>query len=248
MPTLHLLGTGAALSDAGRTTTMLAFQAENSAIVVDCGGDVVHRLLAADVPLDHIEALIVTHEHPDHVAGFPLFMEKIWLAQRKHPIAVYGPAAAIAQAQRCFDAFEAGGWKDVPQIEWHEVPLEQGAEVLTTDRWRITAAPGDHSVPVIGIRVEDVHGGGSVVYSADTEPTDGIVQLARAATILVHEATGEFAGHSTMWDAAKAAAAAEVERLILVHLPPGAGGAELQTARQQFANMELGSDGQHIEF
>lgn len=248
MPTLHLLGTGAALSDAARTTTMLAVQTEGSVIVVDCGGDVVHRLLAAEVPLDQIDALIVTHEHPDHVSGFPLFMEKVWLAKRRRPVPVHGPAAALAQARRCVEAFDTSGWEDVPDIEWHEVPLEQGATVLTSEQWRITAAPGEHSVPVIGIRVEDVRGGGSVAYSADTEPTDRIVQLARGATILVHEATGDFDGHSTMWDAAKAAAAAGAERLVLVHLPPGAGGAELQTARQQFANMELGTDGQHISF
>ncbi|MDP9349072.1 MAG: MBL fold metallo-hydrolase, partial [Gemmatimonadota bacterium] len=124
--TLHLLGTGAAVSDASRTTTMLAFESADSVVVVDCGGDVVQRLMAAGVDLDRIEAMIVTHEHPDHVSGFPLFMEKIWLAGRRRPLPVYGPEAGIAQARRAFESFNTSGWKGMPEIEWHSVPLEEG--------------------------------------------------------------------------------------------------------------------------
>ncbi|MEX0747058.1 MAG: MBL fold metallo-hydrolase, partial [Rhodothermales bacterium] len=98
MARLHLLGTGAAVSDPHRTTTMLAFEEGRETLVVDCGGDVVQRLLAAGIDLDTIAALIVTHEHPDHVSGFPLFMEKIWLAGRRRPIDVYGIGPASSQA------------------------------------------------------------------------------------------------------------------------------------------------------
>ena len=100
MATLYLLGTGAGLSDGSRTTNMLAFSDQQSSLVVDCGGDVVQRMQAANIDLATITALIITHEHPDHVSGFPLFMEKIWLAGRRHPIPVYGPEAALSQARR----------------------------------------------------------------------------------------------------------------------------------------------------
>src|SRR5690625_566288 len=99
MPTLYLLGTGAAVSDAHRTTTMLAVSDGASTIAVDCGGDVIQRMMAAGIDVDTLDALIVTHEHPDHVSGFPLFMEKIWLLGRRRPIAVYGIREAIDQAR-----------------------------------------------------------------------------------------------------------------------------------------------------
>ncbi len=248
MPTLHLLGTGAALSDASRTTTMLAFQKEDSVIVVDCGGDVVQRLLAVRVPLDEIEALILTHEHPDHVSGFPLFMEKIWLAERRRPIRVYGPEAALSQARRIFEEFNTRGWEGMPEIQWKKVPLEEGAAVLENEHWRITAAPGKHSVPVIGVRVEDRERGGVVAYSADTERSDAIARLADGADILVHEASGDFSGHTTVQDAAHVAAQANDGRLILVHLPPEIPADDLQEARECFPNIELGKDGAHFEF
>lgn len=248
MATLHLLGTGAALSDAGRTTTMLAFESGDSVVVVDCGGDVLQRLMAAGLDPDRIEALVVTHEHADHVSGFPLFMEKIWLAGRRRPIPVYGPAPALSQARRIWEAFETGGWVGVPEIAWGEVALEEGAPVLESEAWRITAAPGTHSVPVIGLRVEDRRGGGVAAYSCDTEESDAIARMARGADLLVHEATGGFGGHTTVEGAARVAARAGAGRLVLVHLPPAVGDDELARARELFPGTEPGADGQSHPF
>lgn len=248
MATLHLLGTGAALSDPSRTTTMLAFRNDGGAIVVDCGGDAVHHLLRAGIEPDSIEALVLTHEHPDHVSGFPLFMEKVWLAKRSRPLPVCGPRRALDQARRVFEAFDTSGWKGMPEIRWTEVALEEGARVWESERWRITAAPGTHSVPVIGIRVEAARGGGVVAYSADTERSDAIARLADAADLLVHEATGDFRGHTSVQDAAHVARQAGVGRLVLVHLPPEIDPGALEEARAGFPALELGEDGASYDF
>jgi ribonuclease Z len=248
MAVLHLLGTGAAFSDARRTTTMLAFQAPGSVVAVDCGADLVQRLLAAGIGLEELQALIVTHEHADHAGGFPLFMERIWLAGRRRPMDVYGIAPAIAQARRCWEAFDTAGWKDVPEILWHEVALEEGAAVLESEHWRITAAPGTHSVPVIGIRVESRAGGGCVAYSCDTEPSDAIERLSRGAEILVHEASGGFKGHTSNEDAARIAQRAGAGRLVLVHLPPDVQDGNLAQARSIFPRVEFGQDGGRYDF
>lgn len=247
MPLLHLLGTGAALSDASRTTTMLALESE-SVVVIDCGGDVVQRLLAADVDLDRIALLILTHEHPDHVAGFPLFMEKIWLAQRRRPLPVRGPKAALEQTRRIFAAFNTSGWKGLPEIEWQEVEMKEGALVWEDEAWRITASPGTHSVPVIGIRAEDRQGGGTVVYSADTERSDSIARLAQGATILVHEGTGDFKGHASAAQAAELARSAGAQKLVLVHIPAHFDERKVEKARTIFHQTELGADGGRYSF
>ncbi len=248
MATLHLLGTGAGFSDGTRTTTMLAFEGAESTLVVDCGGDVVQRLQAAGIDLATITALILTHEHPDHVGGFPLFMEKIWLAGRRHPVPVHGPEAALSQARRTFETFNTSGWEGLPEIQWKPVPLEPDAPVLEGGHWRVTAAPGTHSVPVIGLRVEATPNGGTVTYSADTERSDAITQLARGADILVHEGTGGFGGHTSMADAAQVAAEANAGRLILVHLPPDMAERDVEQARKHFSALELGSDGATYSF
>jgi ribonuclease Z len=248
MAVLHLLGTGSPLTDARRTTTMLAFQKPGSAIVVDCGSDVVQRMLMAGIDVQQVTAMIVTHEHADHVGGFPLFMERMWLHGRRHPIDVYGIRQAIGQARRCWEAFETGGWKDVPEIRWHEVALQEGAAVLEDEHWRVTAAPGIHPVPVIGVRVEDRTGGGTAAYSCDTEPCDSIERLARGVDILAHEGTGAMKGHTGAEDAARIARRAGAKRLVLVHLSPDVKDADLAEARGIFPHVEYGEDGGRYDF
>ena len=249
MAVVHLLGTGAGASGPERTTTMLAFESGGRTVVVDCGGDVIQRMLAAGVDPGGIDAFIVTHEHPDHVAGFPLFMEKIWLLGRRHPIPVYGIRPALDQARRVWDAFETGGWEGVPDIQEHEVRLEPGTPVLHDGRWRITAAPGIHGVPVVGIRVEDVVGGGVCTYSCDTAKSADITALARDADLLVHEGTGTtLGGHTTYVEAAEVAREAGARKLVLVHLPPGVTDGDLVEARTVFADVTLGEDGARHDF
>lgn len=244
--TLYLLGTGAAVSDAHRTTTMLAVATDGpsgrSTLAIDCGGDLVQRLMAAEIDLGTLDGLVVTHEHPDHVSGFPLFMEKIWLTGRKRPIPVFGVAAALSQARRVWEAFETSGW-DVPEIDWREVAHEPGAPVLDDEAWRVTAAPADHPVPTIGLRIEEKATGRVLAYSCDTAPSDAIAQLARGADVLVHEANGHQPGtHSSIEEAADVAAKANAGRLLLVHLPPGLTDDDLEAGRQRFPAVRLGEE------
>jgi ribonuclease Z len=248
--TLHLLGTGAALSDADRTTTMLAVTGPHSVIVIDCGGDVVRRLLAHGIDLDRVEALVVTHEHADHVSGFPLMMERLWLAGRSRPLDVYGIAPAIDQVRRLHDAFDTSAWPGYPEVRYHQVALDEGASVLRNEDWEITASPGRHAVPVTGLRIRDVTGGGVMAYSADTEPSEAIERLASGADLLVHEATGDGPGHTGAADAARLAARAGVRRLRLVHIAPGRDHAQrlLGEARAHFPDVALGSDGDTLTF
>jgi ribonuclease Z len=242
MATLYLLGTGAAVSDPHRTTTMLALSSGGSTLVIDCGGDVVQRLLAASIDLDSIAGLIITHEHPDHAGGFPLFMEKIWLAGRRRPIAVYGIAPAIRQARIIYEAFNTSTWTGMPSIDWHEIPYEADAPVLENTHWSVTASPVKHAVPTVGLRFLEIRSGAVVAYSCDTEPTGRVVDLAANADILIHEATGDGPGHTGKEDAAKVAYDAGAKRLILVHLPPGLSESDLADARKLFPNTDLGEE------
>ncbi len=242
MPTLHLLGTGAAVADPHRTTTMLAFTDGGDTLVVDCGGDVVQRLLAAGIDLNTISALIITHEHPDHVSGFPLFMEKIWIAGRRKPIPVYGIKPALDQAKRCWECFDTTSWKDMPEIQWRFIDYEEGALVLDDPVWHVSASPVVHPVPNVGLRVTHRPTGRSVAYSCDTEPVETVVHLAGKSDILVHEANGSMKGHTSPEDAARIAARAETRRLLLVHVPPGIDRYDLTEARNVFAATEVGEE------
>ena len=199
---------------------MLALDNGRSTILVDCGGDAVPAMQAVGLEPTELSALIVTHEHADHVAGFPLLMERIWLMGRRDPLHVYGIEPALAQARRAHDAFDVTGFDGYGGFEPHEIALEPGAAVFDRGGWTVTAAPGTHAVPVVGLRFEDAASGRVVVYSADTAPSPAIVDLARGADLLIHEATGSGPVHASAAEAAEVAREAGCRKLLLVHLPP----------------------------
>ena len=218
MAEVLLLGTGAALNDGSREPTMLALRGQASTVVIDCGANVVRQLQRLSVPLQSVERLILTHSHPDHTSGFPLLVEMLWLAGRRVPLPVHGPPEAVDVARRAFGQWDTRSWAGLFELEWNVVAPEVGTLIARGADFALTAAPGLHSVPVIGVRAEDLEAGGVLAYSADGEPSAGVRVLAHGADLLVHEATGPFTGHSPAQGAAVLAREAGAKRLVLVHL------------------------------
>ena len=243
--TVHFLGTGSANAGPHRTTTMLAVEHDGRLVLVDCGGDAVQRMLACGLDPARLDALILTHEHPDHLAGYPLLVEKLWLLGRTDPIPVYGPEPTLAKARALFAVFDTGKWHGVPQRAFHPVALSPGTDVLTIGTLRVTASPVDHPVPTIGLRFEAP--GRSLAYSCDTALCDAVVDLADGVDLLIHEATGSLPGvHSSPEEAAEVAARAQAQRLILVHAPVETSDERLSGARSLFAHTDWGQDGDRI--
>jgi ribonuclease Z len=220
MAELLLLGTGAGLNDGSREPTMLALRGASGTVLIDCGGNPARQLQQMGVPLASVERLILTHSHPDHTSGFALLVEMLWLAGRRVPLPVHGPDDAIDVVRRVWAQWDTSTWKGLFELQWHVVPLVLHAPIAHTADFALTAAPGVHSVPVIGVCARDLRGGGSMVYSADGEASGGIRALAQGAGLLVHEANGPFKGHCLALAAAELARTAGARHLVLVHLSP----------------------------
>lgn len=242
---VHLLGTGASLNYGRRLTTMLAVEHGEDVLLVDCGSNVAQALSVAGLALEAVRALIVTHEHLDHTSSFPLLVQQLRLAGRTEPLHVYGPEPAIDLVRRMLGQYDTSGWEVSLEIVYHPVPLDPGIPIPIPLDLTLTAAPGRHSKPILGLRVE-APDGGVLAYSADTEPAPEIIALARDADLLIHEATGDHAGHSTGADAGRVASEAGVDTLALVHLVGDAAGAEqvAAEARKYFGGTVVaGEDG-----
>jgi ribonuclease Z len=112
------------------------------------------------------------------------------------------------------------------------------------------------------VRPEDLVGaprrGRTVVYSGDTRPHLALLEAARGADLLIHEATfgGDEAeravetGHSTASEAARVALEAGVRRLVLTHISPryARDAPELLAeARAVFPDTTIARDGMVVE-
>jgi ribonuclease Z len=220
MAELIILGTAASVPDAGHDTVALALRGPDWAVPIDCGGSPLHKLARHGVSLPDIRAVILTHRHTDHIYGLPMLVQGLWLGGREEGLPLYGPAEALEAAGKLLEILQLADREEIFPIEWHSVPLREGRRVMEIGDVRITSAPGVHAgVQTLALRFDNPVSGRSIVYSSDTEPCPAVRRLAAGANLLIHEATGTHAGHSSPAQAAGVARQAGVEQLALIHYP-----------------------------
>lgn len=226
MLTVIYLGTGAAVPSPGRDNTSLALDDGGEVTLIDASGAPLKRLAEAGIQHHRLRQVIITHEHLDHTFGFPSLLHSLWLTGRREPLAVYALDATWPLLDRLVDAYRPSTWTGAFPLERHVIAAGE-RPFLQKPTLTIRAAPARHSVATVGLRVES-SAGSVVAYSSDTSPCQAISGLARAADLLIHEATflaGEedhalAVGHSTGRQAAEVAVAAGARRLALIHFTP----------------------------
>jgi ribonuclease BN (tRNA processing enzyme) len=236
---VRLLGTGGAANERRHQASLLVEwgdRADGGRVLLDTGSgfEVVRGLRAAGCEPARIHDVFVSHQHVDHLGGLEPFLLwsaiQSWRARGAPPEAetrVYAEPRILASIERLFGAVATA----VPRLlagrlRW--VPAADGPTVALPGGGRLATFLVDHEPAgggAMGCCVEAA--GVRLVYSGDTRPTDRLVEAARDADVLIHEAGGLDAqpaevrrlGHSTAGDAGRAARAAGVGRLVLTHLP-----------------------------
>jgi ribonuclease Z len=238
-----LLGTGAGRADPQRYSPSNIVWVGDEPILVDCGSGSLLRMRQAGIYPADVRRVFLTHLHYDHYADYgylaiePLIGEAAYDRGR---LQVYGPPGTtrlVRDFERTYDV-EIDSYA---YLEGYERTRELvRAEVVETyegwstelDGWRITTRQVDHGlvkIPSFAYRF-DGPSGESLVFSGDTVPCEGIVELARGADVLVYESTlpehevelrkqHGFAWwiHSTPRHAGQVARQADVGKLVLNH-------------------------------
>ncbi|MEN4011154.1 MAG: MBL fold metallo-hydrolase [Bellilinea sp.] len=222
MQKIILLGTSNAVPAEGHENSHLLIQNGRHLVLVDCGANPVIHLKKGGIDFNHIEDIILTHFHPDHVSGAPLLLMDWWLMGRKKSLNVHGLVHTISRLRAMMDLYDWGSWPNFFPVRFTELVEAENQIVLAKNGLVITSSPVQHLLPTIGIRVQFGAGGKIVAYSSDTEPSDAVVRLARGADILIHEATGGSIGHTSARQAGEIARQAGVKHLYLIHYPVSA--------------------------
>jgi ribonuclease Z len=218
------LGTSGAVPSLGRDNTSLVFVGGGEAVLVDCAGSPIQKLLLAAVEPLTVSLVIITHLHVDHAYGLPSFVRNLGLLGRRAPLRIACREEHVEPIRGLLRVFRILDRPDMFPIQVEPVRAVERAAVGAAGPFAITASPNAHgAMPNLALRF-DVAGGPAVVYSSDTEPCAAVLDLARGADTLIHEATyaegdqGRVGTHSTAGQAGEVAALAGVRRLILAHL------------------------------
>jgi ribonuclease Z len=250
-------GTGSPLPSARRAQTCTAVFAGERFFLIDAGTGSWENVLAAGIPARALAGVFLTHFHSDHIGDLSEANLASWVTSRDAPLAIYGPAGVeevVAGENRAF-ALDAGyrtahhGKAIAPTRSqgMRAIPFDGASRsvIYDADGLTVTAFPVAHPPiePAVGYRFD--YKGRSVVVSGDTAYSESLVEAARGADLLIHEAQANhmvakmekaaaragnpttakiFADipsyHTTPEEAARAANEAGARMLVLTHLTP----------------------------
>ncbi|SCE64337.1 MBL fold metallo-hydrolase [Micromonospora mirobrigensis] len=187
-------------------------------LLVDPGYATVQPLLAR-LPAVAVDAVYVSHGHPDHCADLqPLLRARVLTDRAPAALPVYAPAGSLDALL----AIDEPGLVDGAYRLCGFAPGE-GFEVgpFAARTWALP-----HWVSNAGVRLTCP--GGVLAYTGDTGPSPDLVELARDADLLIAEATyvddipDRHAGNlSSAAEVGRYAALAGARSVLLTHLWPG---------------------------
>jgi ribonuclease BN (tRNA processing enzyme) len=219
----------------------------DAAYVIDCGDGDARQLVTAGVRLSQLRHIFLTHQHSDHNADYGNLILLAWTAGLKTQVDCWGPPP-LQEMTRHFMEMNAydirtriedeGRVPLQPLVHVHE--LVKGGPVFADQNVRVRATLVDHPpvVPAFGYRFDASDR--SIVISGDTRPSEDLIELARGADVLVHDALypagidrlvagvpnasslkqSILSHHTTAEDAGRVAKAAGVKTLVLSHFVP----------------------------
>jgi len=238
---LLVLGRNGPFPAPGEACSGYFLEEEGFGLLVECGNGVLSRL-QLHLPLDGLQAVVLSHLHPDHLSD--LFILRYALEgerrreKRAGPLPVWAPPEPEEEFRRL-------SYKDIYEIR----PYRPG-DSFEVGPFRVLSAPARHFIPAAALRVEG--GGRALAFSSDTGPSFTVSELARGADLFLCEANlleGESEGHLNGYQAGELAREAGARRLLLTHFYPGTPLRELALrAGEAFgAPVELAEEGKWYE-
>jgi ribonuclease Z len=191
-----LLGTGNPRPSINRFGPSTLVEAGALRLLIDAGRGASIRLfqIGGAEMVAHVDAVLFTHLHSDHVVGFPDLWLTGWIFGRRAPLVIRGPSGTVAMVKHLGEAYDF----DITTRRDRDERLPEtgiavdaadmdGGVVLDREGVKVTAFAVDHGpvAPAYGFRVE--YAGRSVVISGDTREADTLVEAARGTDVLVHE-------------------------------------------------------------
>ncbi|MBF9066894.1 MBL fold metallo-hydrolase [Streptacidiphilus fuscans] len=228
VPALSVLGTCGAWPAAGRAASGLLVEADGFRVVLDLGYGTLPRLLA-HCTADEVDAVVITHGHPDHCADLSALGRALTFGDtRAGDIPAGGTRAGGRRVGRtplyCPDGVLERVQAMEPSEDLREVfdphPLPGSHEV---GPFRLDGLLLPHHVPHAGVRL--TVSGLVLAYSGDAGPDRRLGELASGADLFVAGATLQGADRDpyllSAAEAGRWAADTRAARLLLTHFWPG---------------------------
>ena len=249
---LTLLGTGSPVPMANRVSSGYVLEVGDEILVFDHGGGAYQNFIRAGFKAVDVNTMFFSHLHTDHCLDYARFVHNRWDqgAGLIPELNVYAPEYMHRMSELLFmengvfhpdldGRMNSSGSRVVYVNRGGKLPRKRPApqittitdgQVIETDAWKVTVRGVWHQPGYIepyAFRLECDEG--VFVYSGDTGPCEGIVELAKDADLLVmmcyfisgtfKQDDGELTSSGHM-EAARIAANANVKTMVTTHFTP----------------------------
>jgi len=219
-----------------RLRTSILIESEDKTIVVDSGPDFRYQMLRAGVK--HLDAIVFTHEHKDHIAGMDDI--RAFNYKQNSPVDVYADARVQKALIREFPyIFDGNGYPGVPQVVVHPIDMEPFA----IGSVRFTPIEIMHyKLPILGFRIKDF----TYITDAKTVSENEKEKLKGTKTLVINALQKQtHISHFTLAEAIDFANEIGAEKTYLTHISHRLG-KHFDISKELPANIELAYDGLKI--
>ncbi len=219
---LTVLGCSGSIPGPGAAASGYLLEAGGFTLALEFGNGVLSRF-QEERPLFSMDALVLSHLHPDHCID----VSSLYVARKYHPSPPSGllPIHAPVEAHSRFVAAYAPDAAERSSLDFSDVfsfhPLGSTVHI---GPFTVESALVAHPCEAYGFRISC--GGVSLAYTGDSGPCDALDSLSSGVDVLLSEASWTHTPerqpglHMSGRQVGELAARAGVGRLLITHVPP----------------------------
>ncbi len=220
---LIVLGSGTCVPSLKRNAPGYYLQAGDTEILVDCGSGILLQLERAGKSYKDIDALFITHIHPDHISDLMPLIHALLATpkfKRYKDLFLVGPKGFKSFYEKNIASIM--GKPETFSIRVIEIGGESKNSQMDFAPFKVLSAKTIHSEHSIAYRIEQ--GNKSVVITGDADYDRGIIELSKNADLLIIDCSFpdsmKATGHMSAKECGLVAKNARVKKLLLSHLYP----------------------------
>jgi ribonuclease BN (tRNA processing enzyme) len=246
---LTVLGSGTGVPLPERACAGYWLQAPGLSALVDCGSGVLRRLAEAGGDCTALDAVFITHVHPDHIGDLVLLVHALKATpghRHVRPLHLFGPSG--------FGDFFAERIATVAPPKALDLRIAEAARAWAFNGVDVRSAPTVHTNSMPSLAYRFSHAGRSLVVTGDADWDPALAGFARGCDLLVADCSfpdaHKVAGHMAASECGRLAREAGAGRLVLSHLYPVPDAEETRLAEARTAGIDdvlMAHDGLRLE-